>query len=141
MIRYATLNDLDFIYELSKKTFETSFSKETLKEYIEARETFHVFVSEEDELIGFIILWVSDIYSQLIDVVVNENSRGKGYGKNLLEFAFNFLIKTSVKSLSLEVSQSNKNAIKLYESCGFRKEKTLKNYYKKADALLYIKEF
>ena len=98
-------------------------------------------MSEEDELIGFIILWVSDIYSQLIDVVVNENSRGKGYGKKLLEFAFNFLTKTSVKSLSLEVSQNNKNAIKLYESGGFRKEKTLKNYYKNADALLYIKEF
>jgi ribosomal protein S18 acetylase RimI-like enzyme len=41
----------------------------------------------------------------------------------------------------LEVSQNNKNAIKLYESGGFRKEKTLKNYYKNADALLYIKEF
>lgn len=141
MIRYATIKDIDFIYKLSEDNLITSFDKESLKEYINQREIFHVFVCQKKELIGYIILWVDGIYSQIIDFIISSENRNKGHGQALLEFAFNFLIEKHAKMLSLEVSQNNWRAIKLYEKLGFVKEKTIKNYYKDSDAFLYFKYF
>lgn len=141
MIRYATIKDVDFIYELSKKNLPTSFDKESLKEYIKQKNIFHVFVCEKEQLIGYIILWIDETNSEIIDLVIEKEYRNKGNGKALLEFSFAFLINKSVKTLSLEVSQYNNEAIRLYEKLGFCKEKTIKNYYKNADAFVYIKYF
>lgn len=140
MIRYAKLNDLSFIYSLSKDNLPTSFTKESLIEYIKQQEVFHVFIIGKDESIGYIILWISDSFSQVIDLVIKEEKRNLGYGKKLLEFCFSFLLSKDVKSLSLEVSQFNLAAIKLYENLGFKKIKTIENYYKDAHAYLYIKD-
>lgn len=141
MIRYAKPSDIDFIYDLAANNLETTFDKESLKIYIKEKETFHVFVSEDKDLIGYIILWNSDVYSEIIDIVVKEDKRGKGYGKELLKFTFNFLKKNNIISLRLEVSEKNINAIKLYEKLGFIKERIIKNYYKDSDAVVYIKHF
>lgn len=141
MIRYANLSDVDFIYNLSINNLPTSFDQESLKIYIHEKQTFHVFVIEEKELIGYIIIWINEIYSEIIDLVIKEEFRGKGNGKKLLVYTFNFLINNNVKSLSLEVSQINHQAIKLYEKLGFKKERIIENYYDDSDAIVYSKKF
>lgn len=139
MIRKATLNDVSFIYKLSKENLESIFKKETLEDYIIEDETNHIFVYEKDELIGFIIIWESDEYGQIIDLVVKDDDRRKGYGKDLIEYSIDYLKSINVKSLSLEVSENNKRAIKLYKKMGFKKERILKNYYKNSNGFLYVR--
>lgn len=57
-------------------------------------------------------------------VIVDDQRRGNGYGKEMLslavQYAFDFL---KVKKISLGVFENNKAAIKCYESCGFKKVK------------------
>lgn len=139
MIRKANINDVTFIHELSKENLETSFKKETLKEYILKDETYHLFVLEEDELIGFIIIWQSEEFSQIIDLVIDTKFRRLGYGKKLVSYAITYLSNKGAKSLSLEVSINNKEAINLYEKLGFKKERVLKNYYNNSDGFLYVR--
>lgn len=141
MIRYAKVEDVNFIYKLSKENLATSFTKETLIDYIKQKQTYHVFVCEEEDLIGFIILWESDQYGQIIDLVIRENKRSLGYGKMMIEKSFDFFLSKNVKSLTLEVSVNNDKAIKLYEKMGFMKEKVIHNYYDNVDGILYVRRF
>lgn len=139
IIRKSTLEDLDFIYTLGKENLETQFSKETLKTFIIYDETYHVFSLLEDKLIGYIILWESDKYGQIIDIVIEEKYRNKGYGSKLLDYGINVLKGMNVKMVSLEVNEDNKSALKLYLKAGFIKERTLENYYENSDGFLLIR--
>ncbi len=60
-------------------------------------------------------------------VIVDDNERRKGYGKEMLslaiQYAFDFI---KVNKISLGVFENNTAAIKCYKSCGF-KEVKLKN--------------
>ena len=57
-------------------------------------------------------------------VIIDDNERGKGYGKEMLSlaiaYAFNFV---KVDKISLGVFENNKTAIRCYESCGFKRVK------------------
>ncbi len=48
--------------------------------------------------------------------------QGKGYGKQALQAALEILNRKDIRNITLEVNPENKNALHLYESCGFRKE-------------------
>lgn len=139
IIRKSTLEDLDYIYTLGKENLETQFSKETLKTFIIYDETYHIFSLLDDKLIGYIIIWKSDKYGQIIDIVIEEKFRGLGFGFKLLEYGINVLKGMNVTMISLEVSANNKAALKLYEKAGFVKERTLENYYENSDGVLLIR--
>ncbi len=139
IIRKSTLEDLDSIYTLGKENLETQFSRETLKTFIVYDETYHVFSLADDKLIGYIIVWKSDKYGQIIDVVVEKKYRGLGYGYKLLEYGINVSKEMNVTMISLEVSVKNEIALKLYEKAGFVKERILENYYEDSDGVLLVR--
>ncbi|NLN50916.1 MAG: GNAT family N-acetyltransferase [Acholeplasmataceae bacterium] len=139
MIKRAILKDATFIYKLAKENLETTFPLETIKDYIKAKQTYHLFVCQKDEKIGFIILWESDFNGQIIDLVVKEKYRGLGYGKALLTYAVNFFEEIQVKQVSLEVNSTNQKALKLYLNNGFEIKRLIKNYYQTGDGLLLVR--
>ncbi len=139
IIRKSQLEDLDYIYKLGKENLETQFSKETLKTFIIYDETYHVFSILEKDLIGYIILWKSDNYGQIIDIVIEGKYRKKGYGQKLLNYGLNYLKELNVNVVSLEVNVNNKAALSLYEKAGFIKERILENYYENSDGVLLIR--
>jgi len=139
IIRKSQLEDLDYIYKLGKENLETQFSKETLKTFIIYDETYHVFSILEKDLIGYIILWKSDNYGQIIDIVIEGKYRKKGYGQKLLNYGINYLKELNVNVVSLEVNVNNKAALSLYEKAGFIKERILENYYENSDGVLLIR--
>lgn len=140
MIRKATLDDLEWIDQLSRENFETSFSKESLKNMIIEEETYHMFLAEKKEFIGYIVVWESAPFGQIIDVVVRNEYRGLGYGRALLDYGLSYLEDMGIDTISLEVKVSNTDAIKLYESKGFILDHTIKNYYKEEDGYFYIRK-
>ena len=66
---------------------------------------------------------VSICDNEIDDLVVNKEYQRKGYGKQLLIFAVNYLLNESKKPI-LHVAAWNKNAVKLYENHGFIITKT-----------------
>lgn len=139
MIRQANEKDLDEIILLSKATLNNSFSKENLQSIIKEKETYHLFVIGEEVIYGFIILWISEENSQIIDFAINLKNRRLGYGKKLLNYSIDFLKDKNVKLISLEVRETNHNAIKLYELFDFKIIKTINNYYKNENGLLMMR--
>ncbi len=138
-IREMTESDIKDIADLEKVCFSEPWSENSLRDEL-ANETARFYVLRNGEnLLGYIGSnnICNEVY--ITNVAVNENCRGKGYGKILV----NHLIKQSELEraffITLEVRKSNENAIKLYEKCGFKLIGERKNFYSKPteDALIY----
>lgn len=80
----------------------------------------------QNQFIGIVFLssinWIHGTCKFHINIG-DKNNQGKGYGKDAIEliidFAFNFL---NLRKITLEVIETNKNAIELYKKIGFVQE-------------------
>jgi ribosomal-protein-alanine N-acetyltransferase len=138
-IREMQESDINEIADLEKACFSEPWSENSLRDEL-TNETARFYVLRDSEnLLGYIGSnnICNEVY--ITNVAVNENCRGKGYGKILV----NHLIKQSELEraffITLEVRKSNENAIALYEKCGFKLIGERKNFYSKPteDALIY----
>lgn len=96
-----------------------------LKERIENKDS-EIYVAENDgDLVGFVQLYPlfsstrMKRYWLLNDLFVNENHRGKGFSKELIEDAKGLAKSTDASGVLLETGKSNDIGNKLYPSCGF----------------------
>ena len=89
-------------------------------------------IEDNNELIGFIHF--QDLIDEIdiIDVVIDEKFRNKGYATKLFNYLFNFYNKRFI----LEVNEDNINAINLYKKLGFIKINRRKGYYNGVDAII-----
>ena len=118
-------------FELDKKIFLDNYSLQMINDD-SLKELF--FLKKDEELIGFIYLHGDDFEKEIYKIGIIREYQGKGLGKYFLEEVIK-LSKTS--RLLLEVNSTNKNAIKLYESCNFKKYYIRKKYYSDVnDAIL-----
>ena len=143
LVREMTEDDIKDIAELEKECFSEPWSETSLRDEL-TNETARFYVLRDGEkVLGYIGSnnICNEVY--MTNVAVNENCRGKGYGKILV----NHLIKQSELEnaffITLEVRKSNENAIVLYEKCGFKLIGERKNFYSKPteDALIYTYYF
>jgi len=116
------LLDLHRIEELA---FKNSYRISTLADMYENPRYKFTGIYMRNNLVGYIIILDSvDIY-EVVKIAISPNYRGKKLGKKLL----NYILEDLDRNLMLEVRESNKVAINLYESLGFEKINIRKGYY------------
>ena len=99
-----------------------------------ASEGSHLFISELDnkKITGMLSIGTyqtpTGIKVWIEDVVVDESYRGKGIGKELMNFAVNYSRSLGAKDVRLTSRPSRIAANKLYSKLGFKKYET--NFYK-----------
>lgn len=138
-IREMTESDIKEIAELEKECFSEPWSENSLKDEL-TNETARFYVLRDNEkLLGYIGSnnICNEVY--ITNVAVSSDCRGKGYGKKLVNHLIRQCEIEKAFFVTLEVRESNKNAINLYEKCGFKKIGERKNFYSKPteDALIY----
>ncbi len=103
--------------EVSKKLFQEFISNENLGK------AFLICHSDEgriSEIIGYVILTCIFSFEYkgriafLDELYIKENFRGKGIGKQTLDFIKNHVVNQNIKLIYLEVENHNQNAQKLY---------------------------
>lgn len=107
-------------------------NREDLQQITENKNTF-LFVGEEN---GIIVATISvAIYriptgkkAWIEDVVVDENARGKGYGKKLMQHAIDFAKSQEISKIYLTSNPTRIAANKMYQSFGF--EQYVTNVYR-----------
>ena len=103
--------------EITKKLFQDFISDENLGRCW--------LIYNDTEIVGYFILTFifSFEYKGRIafidELYINENQRGKGIGKHIINFIKEQTPKLSLKLLYLEVEHHNENAQKLYIANGF----------------------
>jgi len=130
--RKATIQDLSQLAELFDqyrvfyhKDSDIPAAEDFLKERIE-KEDSEIFVAEsEAKLVGFVQLYPlfsstrMKRYWLLNDLYVNENYRGNGFSKELIEESKELAKSTNAAGVLLETGKSNDIGNQLYPACGF----------------------
>ncbi|SIT27385.1 GNAT family N-acetyltransferase [Chryseobacterium gambrini] len=132
MTRKAQLADVQQLSELFDqyrifyhKDSDIPAAEKFLTERIENNDS-EIFVAEnEGKLVGFVQLYPlfsstrMKRYWLLNDLYVNENYRGKGFSKQLIEASKELAKSTDAAGILLETGKSNDIGNKLYPRCGF----------------------
>ena len=84
----------------------------------------------DKRLAGFAIMAISTEESHLLNIGVNKEERGLGYGENLLKKMIVAAEVMGSKKIILEVRVSNKTAYQLYKKLGFEEIGMRKKYYR-----------
>lgn len=127
MIREYNSSDINTIEQICSKLHNNfklslnSFSKCLLYEI-------------NNKIVGVIVYSVIYDRAELIDIIIVEEYRNRGYAKKLLEYMIYDC--KDCDNITLEVNVNNKNAISLYEKCGFKVVSIRKKYYGNDDAYL-----
>ena len=91
---------------------------------------FTICKNEQDEVVGqtaFVrIDWIGRMATFYLAIAESENW-SKGYGKEIMSSMIEYAFRTlNLNRIQLHVSVENTRAVKLYESCGFKIEGTLR---------------
>ena len=97
-------------------------------------------IEEKNNIIGFITYSIIYERAEIIDIIIDEKYRNKGYATLLLEKVFDIIKDNNCENITLEVNSNNKSAINLYKKSGFKIVSVRKNYYNNSDAYLMKKE-
>ncbi|PAF53373.1 hypothetical protein BKH42_06555 [Helicobacter sp. 13S00482-2] len=143
MITKAKKEDIRELYRLEEALFtpeEGRFTRSVLDYHF--RLDNRIFVLWEDGYIaGYILVIMYAKSARIYSLAIDCRYQGRGYGKRLCEYAIGLALKKSKKSISLEVRSSNKKAIALYASLGFKVWKILPLYYGNEDGIKMRKQF
>jgi len=78
---------------------------------------------------GFVLVRVAAGEAEILSIAVDPRSRGRGYGRLLVEEALRRLYRERVAACFLEVDRDNRAAVRLYRSLGFEVAGERPRYY------------
>lgn len=88
-----------------------------------------VLKDQAGELLGYCVTMTAGDDEELLTITVRPDALGRGYGKKLMQEVVAGARLRQANQLFLEVRESNRTAIRLYEQMGFRISGMRKNYY------------
>ena len=107
------------IYRIESECFAHPWSEQSILDAMRAGHTFFGFL-QDGILRGFAGVNIICGEGYIDNVAVSEKYRSCGIGRAIMNAVISHCKSEDVKSISLEVRCSNKSAIALYESLGFR---------------------
>lgn len=126
-VRIALYEDLNKIYEISRKSFSNSWSFNSYEEDFQNMFSKYFVITIDDLIVGFLSSWIILEEITITNLSIEEIFRGKGLSKILLG---KFLELHKNYEIFLEVRESNKIARNLYKKFFFEEIYIRKNYYK-----------
>ncbi len=141
IIEIPRIEDFNKVNELAKQVHELHvnwrpdlflsvdavISKEDFEKKIQAKEIFVAKI--EDEIVGYITINIKEKINpsmryrkqlQIEAICVDEKTRGKGIGTQLLKYVKQYGKEYDCTDIYLTVNEENESAIKMYEEFGFK---------------------
>ncbi len=127
-IRAMTNADLDEVLRIERSSYQLPWSEQIFKDCLKVG--YHSLVLEgQTGLSGFVIFSSAVGEAHVLNLCVDPAQRRSGFAEALLAQAISVVIVTGAKILFLEVRESNRGAIALYEKTGFIETGRRTNYY------------
>ena len=141
-IRPMLESDIQDVINGEKEIFGESLGEDFLLQELKINPFSYYFVLEIDEHIeGYMGTWINE-NAEILNFYVSKEFQNMGFGSLMLDFFINLCLSVHVKSLTLEVRESNIKAIELYKKYDLKEVSIRKNYYSNGDnALLMERKF
>lgn len=135
-------DDIDSVVLLEKECFSTPWSRQSIVDAMNVNTKFFVF-EKNGIVMGYIGISCVLDEGYVTNVAVFKEYRKKGVATALVNRALKLKDEIGLSFVSLEVRQSNENAISLYQKLGFKEEGKRKNFYTSPleDAIIMTKRF
>jgi len=131
--------DVLAVVSIESEAFSTPWQAETFTGLL-GRDGIELLVLEDpaEGVVGYAVLWCVLDQGELANIAVTPALRGRGLGARLLEAVLDAARGRGVRSLYLEVRESNVAARALYASSGFSEMGRRRRYYRRPveDALV-----
>lgn len=132
--------DAPAVAEIEKSCFSTPWSEQALLDSFRANTVF--FVAEScGRVVGYAGLSHAADEGYVTNIAVLPEYRRLGVGSALTEMLIDFARENDLAFVSLEVRESNQNAIRVYSALGFERAGLRKNFYDapREDAVIMTK--
>ena len=126
---YLDFNHLDSVLEIERESNPYPWTARNFSDCIE-KGYYSVVLEDNERLVGFAIMAISSEESHLLNIGVNKDFRGSGFGEQILKKMIIAAEVMGSKKIILEVRVSNKIAYRLYEKLGFHEIGERKKYYR-----------
>ena len=140
--REMTPIDAEALFLLARRADDFSWSAEQFLGSLKAGDAIYL-AYQEKTLIGYFVLRTVVDVSELMEIAVDPEFQGMGFGRRLLTEALKTAKLSGANRVTLEVRVSNARARHLYETAGFTVDAVRKNYYRthagREDAVLMTK--
>lgn len=131
-VRGMTSGDVPAVTRIEAATFSNPWSAQSFLRLIGSPEHVLVWVADDGEdtpPIGYAVFWHAADEGELANVAVARERRHQGIGSKLLECVLTTARQLGVRSVFLEVRESNVGARRLYEGHGFEAIGVRRAYY------------
>lgn len=128
MINPITPTDFDRLFEIEQAAHLVPWSRGTLLNN-QGERYVNLKLEIDGKIVAFAICQTVLDEATLFNIAVDPKFQGKGYGKRLLSELILQLKQQGVRTLWLEVRESNRPAQQLYTALGFNEVTIRKNYY------------
>lgn len=135
-----TLEDLAQIEDYLISDFDDFWSVDMLKSELMGENKSYLVAKQNDEIVGFAGFMRNFLETEIMNIVVKKECRGKGIGKMLLQKIIENAKNDGAQEIFLEVNENNKIARQLYQNAGFSEVGKRKNYYKQENAIVMLKK-
>lgn len=128
-IRKVEKQDLDFVYkaicELENEELDFKVFKEIFNENILNSKNLYLIAENENEGLGFISFHTQNLLhhcgrvGEIQEFFINENHRGKGIGRQLIEKIMQYANQNNLKSIEVTTNRRRVENVLIYENLGF----------------------
>ena len=148
LIRFVTRDDVPHIIAIERMSFPKPWDDDVFRilgawrgrvRTQKGKTVFMCVIEEDSDLAGYIV-WEEDFQlkeSHLLNIAIRQQSRRRGLGRELLEYALSMMRERNMSLCRLEVRESNIPAQALYANAGMSVLCHDDHYYEEEDALIY----
>ena len=126
---YLDFNHLDSVLKIERESNPYPWTARNFSDCIE-KGYYSMVLEDKEKFVGFAIMAISSEESHLLNIGVNKDFRGSGFGEQILKKMIIAAEVMGSKKIILEVRVSNKIAYRLYEKLGFHEIGERKKYYR-----------
>ena len=135
-----TADDISGVAEIEKLCFSSPWSADSLKLLTNEGIGMGMVCRKDGKVCAYGGMLIAVDEGQITNIATHPDYRRQGYGKAIVESLIKYAKNNRLASISLEVRVSNKAAIDLYTSLGFKSEGKRKDFYTspREDALVMV---